>query len=79
MIQEKRKLKLLCLHGYRTSGLILETQLRKWPQFVLDKLDLVFPDAPFMSTGRSQVEGFFDPPYYEWFQSSNQVRLLYSK
>ncbi|WOG98890.1 hypothetical protein DCAR_0418236 [Daucus carota subsp. sativus] len=72
VIQEKRKLKLLCLHGYRTSGLILETQLQKWPQFVLDQLDLVFPDAPFRSTGRSQVEGFFDPPYYEWFQSSNQ-------
>ncbi|KAK1405562.1 FSH1 domain-containing protein [Heracleum sosnowskyi] len=72
VIEEKRKLRLLCLHGYRTSGQILKVQLRKWPRSVLDQLDLVFPDAPFTSTGKSQVEGFFDPPYYEWFQSSNK-------
>lgn len=76
VIQETRKLRLLCLHGFRTSGRILKAQLQKWPQSVLDKLDLVFPDAPFTSTGKSQVEGFFDPPYYEWFQSSNKVRIL---
>ncbi|XP_074369166.1 rhodanese-like domain-containing protein 6 isoform X2 [Apium graveolens] len=72
LIEQKRKLKLLCLHGFRTSGCILEIQLRKWPKSVLDQLELVFPDAPFTSTGKSQVEGFFDPPFYEWFQSSNK-------
>ena len=28
----------------------------------------VFPNAPFDARGKSSVEGFFDPPYYEWFQ-----------
>ncbi|KAK1396048.1 FSH1 domain-containing protein [Heracleum sosnowskyi] len=67
-IKEPRKLRFLCLHGFRTSGHILKTQLKKWPEFVLDKLDLVFPDAPFDCHGKSEVEGIFDPPYYEWFQ-----------
>lgn len=63
-----RKPRLLCLHGFRTSGEILKTQLHKWPQSVLDNLDLVFVDAPFPCQGKSDVEGIFDPPYYEWFQ-----------
>ncbi|KAI7724637.1 hypothetical protein M8C21_004385 [Ambrosia artemisiifolia] len=60
--------RILCLHGFRTSGLILQTQLNKWPESVLEKLDLFFPDAPFPCNGKSEVEGIFDPPYYEWFQ-----------
>ncbi|KAL1821809.1 hypothetical protein ACET3Z_016678 [Daucus carota] len=72
VIEETRKPKLLCLHGFRTSGHILKTQLQKWPQSVLDRLDMVFPDAPFPSIGKSQVEGFFDPPYYEWFNSNKE-------
>ncbi|KAJ0940069.1 putative dihydrofolate reductase [Helianthus annuus] len=63
-----RKPRILCLHGFRTSGEILKTQLKKWPESVLQKLDLFFPDAPFPCNGKSEVEGIFDPPYYEWFQ-----------
>jgi len=65
---EVRKPRLLCLHGFRTSGEILKTQIHKWPQSLLDNLDLVFVDAPFPCQGKSDVEGIFDPPYYEWFQ-----------
>ncbi|KOM48305.1 hypothetical protein LR48_Vigan07g200900 [Vigna angularis] len=67
-----RKPRLLCLHGFRTSGEILKTQLHKWPQSVLDNLDLVFVDAPFPCQGKSDVEGIFDPPYYEWFQFNKE-------
>lgn len=69
-----RKPRVLCLHGFRTSGLIFKTQMGKWPQFVVDRIDFIFPDAPFPCYGKSAVEGFFDPPYYEWFQF-NQVQL----
>ncbi|KAF9608227.1 hypothetical protein IFM89_008182 [Coptis chinensis] len=62
------KPKFLCLHGFRTSGEIMKKQIGKWPASVLDKLDLVFLDAPFPCGGKSDVEGIFDPPYYEWFQ-----------
>ncbi|QCE00677.1 dihydrofolate reductase [Vigna unguiculata] len=67
-----RKPRFLCLHGFRTSGEILKTQLHKWPQSVLDNLDLVFVDAPFPCEGKSDVEGIFDPPYYEWFQFNKE-------
>ncbi|CAL5189468.1 unnamed protein product [Lathyrus oleraceus] len=67
-----RKPRFLCLHGFRTSGDIMKKQIHKWPQNVLDKLDLVFADAPFPCTGKSDVEGIFDPPYYEWFQFNKE-------
>ncbi|KAK7385358.1 hypothetical protein VNO78_31074 [Psophocarpus tetragonolobus] len=67
-----RKPRFLCLHGFRTSGQILKTQIHKWPQSVLDNFDLVFVDAPFPCQGKSDVEGIFDPPYYEWFQFNKE-------
>lgn len=63
-----RKPRFLCLHGFRTSGEILTTQINKWPESVLRRIDLVYPDGPFPAEGKSDVEGIFDPPYYEWFQ-----------
>lgn len=63
-----RKPRFLCLHGFRTSAEIMKIQLHKWPKSVIDRLDLVFLDAPFPCQGKSDVEGIFDPPYYEWFQ-----------
>ncbi|XP_038704826.1 dihydrofolate reductase-like isoform X2 [Tripterygium wilfordii] len=67
-----KKPRFLCLHGFRTSGEILKKQIMKWPDSVLDKLDLVFPDGPFPAQGKSDVEGIFDPPYYEWFQFNKE-------
>ncbi|KAI9201215.1 hypothetical protein LWI28_020200 [Acer negundo] len=67
-----RKPRFLCIHGFRTSGEILKKQVNKWPQEVLQKIDLVFPDGPFPAQGKSDVEGIFDPPYYEWFQFNKE-------
>jgi hypothetical protein len=72
-----RKPRFLCLHGFRTSGEIMKKQIHKWPQNVLDKLDLVFVDAPFPCNGKSDVEGIFDPPYYEWFQFNKVLFLIF--
>ncbi|KAG7539300.1 Serine hydrolase FSH [Arabidopsis suecica] len=62
--------RILCLHGFRTSGRILQAGIGKWPDTILRDLDLDFLDAPFPATGKSDVERFFDPPYYEWYQAS---------
>ncbi|CAN1331966.1 Esterase AGAP003155 [Linum perenne] len=68
-----RKPRFLCLHGFRTSAEILKKQLNtKWPESVLEKLDLVYVDAPHPAEGKSEVEGIFDPPYYEWFQFNKE-------
>ena len=65
----RRRPRFLCLHGFRTSAEIMRKQvLGKWPADVTARLDLVFADAPFPAEGKSDVEGIFDPPYYEWFQ-----------
>ncbi|XP_030463297.2 uncharacterized protein LOC115683041 [Syzygium oleosum] len=68
--QACKKPRILCLHGFRMSAKILETQFHQWPESVLEKLDLVFLDAPYPSRGKSGVEGIFDPPYFEWFQGN---------
>ncbi|KAF8117801.1 hypothetical protein N665_0008s0143 [Sinapis alba] len=68
----RRKPRFVCLHGFRTSGEIMKIQLHKWPKSVIDRLDLVFLDAPFPCQGKSDVEGIFDPPYYEWFQFNKE-------
>uniref|UniRef100_A0A5B7BGR3 Serine hydrolase domain-containing protein n=1 Tax=Davidia involucrata TaxID=16924 RepID=A0A5B7BGR3_DAVIN len=70
--QAEKKPRFLCLHGFRTSGEILKKQVAKWPQSILQKIDLVFVDAPFPAQGKSDVEGIFDPPYYEWFQFNKE-------
>ncbi|XP_058184957.1 esterase FUS5-like isoform X7 [Rhododendron vialii] len=66
--QPVRKPRVLCLHAFRTSGKIFEKMTEVWPEFVREKMDLVFIDAPFPAEGGSGVQGKFDPPYYEWFQ-----------
>lgn len=68
----EKKPRVLCLHGFRTSAEILKKQIFKWPESVLHNLDLVFLDAPFHSQGKSDVEGIFDPPYFEWFQFNKE-------
>ncbi|PON84782.1 Serine hydrolase FSH [Trema orientale] len=68
-----KKPRILCLHGFRTSGEILRNLIQKrWPETLLRKLDLVFLDAPYPARGESDVEGLFDPPYYEWFQANQR-------
>ncbi|CAN1331969.1 Esterase CG5412 [Linum perenne] len=50
-----RKPRFLCLHGFRTSAEILKKQLNtKWPESVLEKLDLVYVDAPHPAEGKSE-------------------------
>lgn len=74
--KSERRLRVLCLHGFRTSGEIIKKQLTtKWSESVLQKMDLVFVNGPFPCRGQSRVEGIFDPPYYEWF-AYNEVSFL---
>ncbi|KAM1777526.1 hypothetical protein ACFX11_044186 [Malus domestica] len=67
-----RKPRFLCLHGFRTNGEIMRKQVGKWPESVLENFDMVYLDAPFPAQGKSEVEGIFDPPYYEWFQFNKE-------
>ncbi|TYG98252.1 hypothetical protein E1A91_A10G097400v1 [Gossypium mustelinum] len=64
----RNKPRVLCLHGFRTSGEILKKMMGKWPHSVLNNFDFDFLDAPFPARGKSDVESLYDPPYYEWYQ-----------
>ncbi|GJR52182.1 serine hydrolase FSH [Tanacetum coccineum] len=76
---QNKKLRILCLHGYRTSGVILQKPiLEKWPQSLLDQLDLVFMDGPYPAQGEAAVEGIFEPPFYEWFQADEEYKEFYN-
>ncbi|KAF8703285.1 hypothetical protein HU200_032077 [Digitaria exilis] len=71
----RRRPRLLCLHGFRTSAEIMRRQVvGRWPAEVTSRLDLVFADAPLPAGGASPVAGVFDPPYYERFQFVGEVR-----
>ena len=64
----QKKMKILCLHGFRTSGSFLKNQITtKWPS-IASQFDMDFPDGIFPAAGKSDIEGIYPPPYYEWFQ-----------
>lgn len=67
-----RKLRILCMHGFRTSGSILAQQvaLANWAPLIGDIAELVFIDAPWPAQGPSDVERKFAGPYFEWYQSN---------
>lgn len=69
---EERKMKILCLHGFRTSGSFLKKQISKWDPSIFSNFDLEFPNGIFPAGGKSDIEGFFPPPYYEWFQFNQE-------
>ncbi|KAK4430538.1 Esterase OVCA2 [Sesamum alatum] len=76
--QVPRKPRILCLHSFRTSGRILQKLISRWPENVTGELDLVFVDAPFPAEGKSDVEGIYDPPYFEWFQTDKEFKEFYN-
>ncbi|CAM6119132.1 unnamed protein product [Calypogeia fissa] len=73
-----RKLRILCLHGFRTSGKIMAQQLAlaKWTPLIGDIAELEFVDAPWPASGASLVEKQFEGPYFEWFQSSKDYKEI---
>ncbi|KAL3819645.1 hypothetical protein ACJIZ3_005550 [Penstemon smallii] len=62
------KMKILCLHGFRTSGSFLKKQISKWEPSIFAHFDMDFPNGIFPAGGKSEIEGIFPPPYFEWFQ-----------
>lgn len=70
------KLRVLCLHGFRTSAAIFEKQILRWSPSILELLDLTFLDGPYTARGKSEVEGIFPGPYFEWYQFNKDFSEL---
>lgn len=75
-VSSAKKPRVLCFHGKRTSGAILKKQVYRWQESVIGKLDPVFLDGPTPALGKSDVEGIFDGPYFEWFQVSKVYMMI---
>ena len=84
-----KKLRVMCLHGWRTSAEIMRIQLRHFPK---DMLDMHFINGPHDANGYVKymyhpiysvitlgspppppVDKFFSGPYYEWWDRQGEV------
>ncbi|XP_028074132.1 uncharacterized protein LOC114276551 isoform X2 [Camellia sinensis] len=73
---EEKRMKILCLHGFRTSGSFLQKQISKWdPSIFTHHFHMEFPDGIYEAGGKSDIEGIFPPPYFEWFQFNKGATL----
>ncbi|KAI3704358.1 hypothetical protein L1987_74576 [Smallanthus sonchifolius] len=52
-----KKPRFLCFHGHASNAARLEEQCSNWPDYVLEKMDLVFIDGPFT----------VEDGLYDWF------------
>jgi predicted esterase len=67
-----KRIRYLCLHGYRTSGEILRMQTAAFRAYT--QLDCVFVDAPFKARGPpdAAITTFYpDTPYFEWYNKAD--------
>jgi len=65
---ENRKPRVLCLHGWRTSGDIMKNQMAAFRSHI--DMDYVYLDAPFRATGEPDagIATFYpNRDYFEWY------------
>ena len=79
---EHKKYKFLCLHGFRTSGQILEYQTASFR--ISTNLEVKCIDAPYAAEGEPDpdVKMIYSPPafkYYEWFNNIKTTSDLSTK
>uniref|UniRef100_A0A7S0R2A9 Serine hydrolase domain-containing protein n=2 Tax=Pyramimonas obovata TaxID=1411642 RepID=A0A7S0R2A9_9CHLO len=80
----KEKLRILCLHGFRTSGRILQTLFRRsnFEQVFEDHAELVFVNAPYQCNEEEQsripavLQTMFPGPYHEWWNAQEDLTYL---
>ena len=70
-VSSKRRSRILCLHGFRTSGVILHRQMAALRCHV--KADFEYLTAPFPATGPPDkgIQQFYpEQDYFEWYTRS---------
>ncbi|TMW55186.1 hypothetical protein Poli38472_013948 [Pythium oligandrum] len=71
-----KKIRVLCLHGWRTNAKILRHQSEGLRNALGDKAEFIYLDAPFTASGPAQeiVQTFYakEAPFFEWW---NAVRI----
>lgn len=70
---QRAKPRILCLHGWRTSGDVLKGQMKAFSKDV--EAEYVFMNAPFSATGPAdELVALFYPEmsYYQWYLEENE-------
>lgn len=66
----QKKIRVLCLHGFRTNAKVMENQTRPLRKALGDRADFLFLDGPFEAEGPTDasIERAHgkDAPFYEW-------------
>jgi len=75
----QRKLRILCLHSFRTNAQVFETQMSMagWTSEYAETCEFVVVDAPHAQSGEApaDVVGFFgDGKYCEWWNAKKSPR-----
>lgn len=73
----RRKLRILCLHSFRTNAKVFETQMSmaRWTSEYAETCEFVVIDAPHAQSGEApaDVVGFFgDGEYREWWNAKKR-------
>lgn len=74
----QRKLRILCLHSFRTNAKVFETQMSmaRWTSEYAETCEFVVIDAPHAQSGEApaDVVGFFgDGEYREWWNAKKRA------
>ncbi|KAK9073616.1 hypothetical protein SSX86_007940 [Deinandra increscens subsp. villosa] len=69
-METPKKPRILCLHGHGSNAAIHKRELDRWPDYVLDKMDLVFINGPF-----SIDDGISDYEQYTWFTCDKEKKI----
>ena len=65
--EARRRPRILCLHGYRSSAQVMELQLRPYKEALGGVAELVFIDAPQLSTGPQDPSIPDEVQTFEWY------------
>ncbi|KAL3702109.1 hypothetical protein R1sor_020131 [Riccia sorocarpa] len=74
-----RKLRVMCLHGFRTSARIMQKQIEvaQWIPLLDDLVEFVYMEAPYAASGKSASGEKFEPPFFEWYQANQDYTEVY--
>ncbi|KAJ0401600.1 hypothetical protein P43SY_008675 [Pythium insidiosum] len=71
MAARARKLRVLCLHGYRTNAQVMENQMKGLVDALGDDAEFIYVNAPQLARGPSEdvIERLHakDAPFFEWW------------
>ncbi|KAJ0549889.1 putative serine hydrolase FSH, alpha/Beta hydrolase [Helianthus annuus] len=68
-LETPKKPRILCLHGGVSNDTLFKEELSIWPDFVLEKMDLVFINGPFLAYS----DGIIVDEHFEWYAKDDET------